>query len=263
MGEVLGIDVSHHNGKIDWKKVAASGRKFAVMKCQYEAQSHRIDETFEYNYSEAGKYGLARGVYIYIASASIADPVADAKSLLKHLNGRTLEYGIWLDLEDKSLRKLDRTSINRLVYIYSNLFRAAGYYVGIYCNYDWYYHVLDRRQLIQDFEFWIARYPKNDTGEYNSRSSLSSKQYSVAWQYSSKGKVPGVPTNCDCNVDFDGVVNLLANGTSKKSTRDIAIEVLHDLWGTAQTKPTRKELLELAGYNYDEVQKVVNQLKKC
>ena len=50
MSEILGIDVSHHQGKIDWAKVAKSGKKFAIMKCQYEAQSHRIDECFEYNY---------------------------------------------------------------------------------------------------------------------------------------------------------------------------------------------------------------------
>lgn len=40
MGEVLGIDVSHYQKKIDWKKVAASGKRFAILKCQYEAQSH-------------------------------------------------------------------------------------------------------------------------------------------------------------------------------------------------------------------------------
>lgn len=260
MSEVLGIDVSHHNGKIDWAKVAGSGRKFVIMKAQYEAKSHRIDETFEYNYREAGKNGLARGVYVFIATDSINDPVADANALLSKLNGRTLEYGIWLDLESAALRKIGRAAITRLVYIYANLFRAAGYYVGIYCNYDWYYHVLDRVKLPQDFDFWIARYPKNDIGEYNPKSSLTSKSYSVAWQYSSKGKIPGVPTNCDLNVDFDGCVNLLAKGDTKKSIRQVALEVMDNKWGTQGTKPTRKELLEMAGYNYEEVRKVVNQL---
>lgn len=260
MGEVLGIDVSHHNGKIDWGKVAASGRKFAIMKCQYEAKSHRIDETFEYNYREAGKNGLSRGVYVFIATDSIADPVLDARCLLDKLNGRKLEYGIWLDLESAALRKIGRAAITKLVYIYANLFRAAGYYVGIYCNYDWYYHVLDRQRLVADFDFWIARYPRNDTGEYNKNSSLSSRNYSVAWQYSSKGKVPGVSTNCDCNVDFDGVVNLLVDGDANKSLRQLALEVIDGKWGTANTKPTRKELLTLAGYDYNAVQKLVNQL---
>lgn len=81
MAELQGVDVSHYQKRIDWAKVAKAGKKFAILKCQYEAQSHRIDETFEYNYEQAGKYGLARGVYIFIASASMADMEGDAKSL--------------------------------------------------------------------------------------------------------------------------------------------------------------------------------------
>ena len=65
MGELFGIDVSHYQGKIDWKKVKGSGKAFAIMKCMYEAQSHRIDETFEENYRQCGIYGIARGVQEY------------------------------------------------------------------------------------------------------------------------------------------------------------------------------------------------------
>ena len=50
MSEVLGIDVSHYQLDIDWKKVAAAGKKFAILKAMYEAQSHRKDEYFEENY---------------------------------------------------------------------------------------------------------------------------------------------------------------------------------------------------------------------
>ena len=92
MGELLGIDVSHYQGKIDWRKVAKDGKKFAILKCQYEALPHRKDETFDYNYEQAGANGLARGVYIFIASASMADPQNDAKCLLNNLAGRKLEY---------------------------------------------------------------------------------------------------------------------------------------------------------------------------
>ena len=119
MGEIFGIDVSHYQKNIDWAKVAAADKKFAIMKAMYEAQSHRKDETFEANYKGAGDYGIDRGVYIFIASASIADPVADAKALLKHLNGRKLEYGIWLDLESDVLRAKGKEFIRNLCYIYA------------------------------------------------------------------------------------------------------------------------------------------------
>ncbi len=261
MGEVLGIDVSHHNGKIDWNAVAKNGKKFAIMKAQYEAQSHRKDETFEYNYSEAGKNGLARGVYIYIARHSIADPVADARALLNHLHGRTLEYGIWLDLEDASLRAVGRNKVEELTYIYTNIFKAAGYYVGIYCNYDWYKNVI-KDSLKKDFDFWIARYPRDDKGAYNPSSSLKPASIGVAWQYSSKGNVPGIKTRCDLNVDFDGIVNLMGGTSARKSNREIAEEVRQNKWGTKTSKPTRKELLTTAGYDYDTIQAIVNQLER-
>ena len=261
MTEVFGIDVSHHNGKIAWDQVAHH-KKFAIMKAQYEAKSHNIDEFFEYNYKEAGKYGLARGVYIYIARQSAADPVADATALISKLKGRELEYGIWLDLEDKNIEHLGKDGLERLAYIYANLFRASGYYVGIYCNKDWYDRLISDR-LKQNFDFWIARYPRNDIGNYNPTSSLKPINIGVAWQYSSKGNVPGVKTRCDLNVDFDGVVNLMASGTGdvyRKGNREIALEVLAGKWGSASSKPTRKEMLTAAGYNYDDIQKIVNQL---
>lgn len=260
--EVFGIDVSHHQGQIDWKQVAADGKKFAILKCQYEAQSHRKDEFFEANYKGAGENGLARGVYIYIARASMADPRADAESLLKHLNGRKLEYGIWLDLEDKTVDVKGKAYIRDLAYQYSDIFLKAGYYVGIYCNRDWYIRLI-HDDLKRDFDFWIARYPKNDTGAYNKTSSLKpSDRIAVAWQYSSKGNVAGVKTRCDLDVDYDGVVSLIAQTPIRKSNEEIAREVLEGKWGTAKTKPTRKALLERAGYDYDEVQRIVNELSR-
>lgn len=259
MSEVFGIDVSHYQGPIDWEAVARDNKKFAIIKCQYEAQSHRIDEYFERNYKGAGENGLARGVYIYIARASMADPEGDAKSLLNHLKGRILEYGIWLDLEDKSLEVKGKAYIGELAKKYAEIFRRAGYYVGIYCNRDWYLRLIPN-YILNDFDFWIARYPRNDTGKYNPQSSLRPNyKVAVAWQYSSKGNVAGIATRCDLNVDFDGVVNLIASSPVKKSVDEIAQEVLDDKWGTDET---RKRLLESAGYNYKEIQKKVTELYK-
>ena len=52
------------------------------------------------------------------------------------------------------------------------------------------------------------------------------------------------------------------DGTSRKTDREIAREVIDGKWGGKTTKPTRKELLEAAGYNYDAIQRIVNQLCK-
>lgn len=262
MNEVFGIDVSHHNGTINWQQVRRDGKEFAILKCQYEAQSHRIDETFEYNYTEAGKYGIARGVYIYIARASMADPEADANALLKHLARRPLEYGIWLDLEDRSLEAKGKAYIRDLAFIYADIFHQAGYYVGIYSNKDWYTRLI-HNDLKENFDFWIARYPKHDTGTYNKTSNLKpSPLVAVAWQYSSKGNVAGIKTRCDLDVDYDGVVRLIAQEPLRKSNEEIAREVWEGKWGTEKTKPTRKELLTRAGYDYEAIRRIVNSMKK-
>lgn len=258
MGELLGIDVSHYQGKIDWRKVAKDGKKFAILKCQYEALPHRKDETFDYNYEQAGANGLARGVYIFIASASMADPQNDAKCLLNNLAGRKLEYGIWLDLEADIVRSRGKAYIRGLVNTYARAFSAAGYYVGIYCNRDWYINVIhdDLKAL---FDFWIARYPKNDSGIYNPHSSLKPNyKMAVAWQYSSKGRVNGIKVNVDLDVDYDGVINLARS--DRKTNAEIACEVLEGKWGSKHTRPTRKQRLEAAGYNYEAVQHLVNQM---
>ena len=259
MSEVLGIDVSHYQKDIDWKQVADSGKKFAILKCMYEAQSHIKDEYFEENYRKSGIYGLSRGVYIFIASSSIADPEGDARALLKHLADRPLEYGIWLDYEAAVLRQQGKKKIEDMTYIYANMFRSAGYYTGIYCNKDWYDHVITD-MLKNDFDFWIARYPKNDVGDYNPKSSLRpSYRTAVAWQYSSKGIVPGINGNVDLDVDFDGVVNLLAKEPYKKSNEEIVQEVLDGKWGTKDTKPSREKLLTMAGYDYSLIRRMVNE----
>lgn len=258
MSEVFGIDVSHYQGKIDWQKVAASGQSFAIMKCMYEAQSHRIDETFEENYRQCGIYGIARGVYIFIGRCSIADPVRDAQALLNHLKGRPLEYGIWLDYESEFLAKEGKNKIERLTAIYGDVFKAAGYYVGIYCNKYWYDHLISDA-LKAEYDFWIARYPKNDVGAYNGKSSLKpSYRKAVAWQYSSKGKIPGIGPVVDLDVDFDGVVNLIGS-QPKKSYEEIVEEVLQNKWGTKDTNPSRKKLLTMAGYDYKIIRQMVNE----
>ena len=150
--EILGIDVSHHQGAIDWEQVANDNKKFVILKAMYEAQSHRVDEYFNYNYENAGKFGLSRGVYIFIASASINDPQGDANALLGHLNNRPLEYGIWLDFESDVLAKQGVDKIRELAYIYADIFTKAGYYCGIYCNKYW-YDTYIHKDLKRDFDF--------------------------------------------------------------------------------------------------------------
>lgn len=260
MSEVFGVDVSHYQLDIDWRQVAAAGKRFAIMKCMYERQSHRKDETFENNYRKCGIYGISRGVYIFVGRASMADPVGDANDLLKHLADRPLEYGIWLDYESDHLRRAGKKKIQEMTDIYTKMFRAAGYHVGVYTNKDWHDNVLPEA-VKTDNDLWVARYPRNDVGAYNAKSSLRpSYKTAVAWQYSSKGKVPGIGPVVDLDVDYDGVVSLIGSEPYRKTNEEIAQEVIEGKWGTKNTNPSREKLLTMAGYDYQTIRKIVNEM---
>lgn len=198
-----GIDVSHHQNLIDWKKVKASRKNFCVMKCIMES-SRMPDPMFERNYKGCVDNGILPGVYVYHARKSAADPGGEARAVLSVLNKRKLPMGVWLDLEDKNLRAMGQSTIDKIISVETKLFRDAGYRVGIYCNKDWYDNVIDTAWRSQ-FRFWIARYPNNDIGKMEER--LSPKSYAAAWQYSSKGKVDGIDGNVDLDVDFIDIPN--------------------------------------------------------
>lgn len=64
----LGIDVSYHNGKIDWQAVKAAGVKFVIARCGYGYKNKwtvSIDETFLENYHKAKENNLLVGTYFY------------------------------------------------------------------------------------------------------------------------------------------------------------------------------------------------------
>lgn len=194
-----GIDVSHYQKDIDWNKVKSANKSFAILKAMYET-NHKPDEYFEKNYNGCKSNNIELGVYDFFGSKNIENPEKDAKDLLKILNNRPLPWGIWLDLESANVRAIGKNNITKLVDIEANIFRKAGYKVGIYSNKDWYFNVLDSDYLKQYYSFWIARYPKNDDGF--KIEALSPKSYADVWQYSSKGKVPGIQGNVDLDVAY-------------------------------------------------------------
>lgn len=197
-----GIDVSHYQGSIDWNLVKATGKvKFAIMKAMYEG-SKRIDETFENNYAGCTNTGINRGVYNFIGSVSASDIVADANVFLKILNGRELEFGIWLDMESDKVRALGKAKVEEIILKEAEIFEKAGYQVGVYSNVDWYKNVLtDAVKKKFNGRMWIARYPKNDKGEVvNNLSPKNSCPESIGWQYSSKGSIDGIKGNVDLDM---------------------------------------------------------------
>lgn len=224
-----GIDVSHHQGRIDWSQVAKIGItsagnlpvSFAILKCIYESQSHGKDDQFEANYKGCIDNGIAVGVYLYHASKSLANPISEANALIKALNGRKLQLGIWHDLEDKTLQQAGNAAIKQLLETEDAIFRSAGYTdIGIYCNKYWHDSILDTKYLKPIYKYWwIARTLKNDTGIIPG-DSMSPHKYADAWQYSHKGRVAGISGNVDLNIDYTGLAAAMSGDIPKPSVGD-------------------------------------------
>lgn len=193
--EIRGIDVSAWQGKIDWGTVAAYGMDFVLLRIT-EA-GNVIDSCFERNFSECRKHNIPVGVYKYSYSMTIAEIQNEARKVVSVLNGRKLRYPVWLDLEYHNQRTLGAESIHKMADAFREIVEAAGYKFGIYCNMDWYMNVICSH--LRKHDFWIARYPAADNGILQER---LRPDFGVGWQYSSKGKVPGIDGNVDMDVFY-------------------------------------------------------------
>lgn len=193
--ELRGIDVSAWQRKIDWKKVADYGMDFAMIRIT-EA-GNVIDGYFEANYKGATENKIPVGVYKYSYAMTITEIQSEARKVVSILNGRKLQYPVWLDLEYHNQRTLGAESIHKLADAFRKIVEAAGYKFGIYCNVDWYINMICSH--LKKYDFWIARYPASDNGTVVER---LRPNFGVGWQYSSKAVIPGISTKVDRSVFY-------------------------------------------------------------
>lgn len=143
MMEIRGIDVSEHNGKIDWKKVYAAGMRFAMVRLGIGNMSKpgiRIDARYRENVDGALAAGLDVGAYVYSRAATVERVIAEAKATLDALapyKGK-LTYPIAYDLEDKDVHlPLSRDKLTSLAAAYCDTIRAGGWLPALYTSSSW------------------------------------------------------------------------------------------------------------------------------
>lgn len=192
--EFKGIDVSSWQGKPDWPKVSNSGVKFAILRIH---QKSGVDTSFEHNYKGCKSNGILIGGYKYSYALTPAQAIDEAEDVLSVLGGRGLDFPVFYDLEWSQQRSLGKQAIENVAIAFLTRIKKAGYKVGIYCNLDWYNNVLS--DALKQYDCWIARYPADDNGTVQTRLKPS---VGVGWQYSSKGKVPGISGNVDMDVFY-------------------------------------------------------------
>ena len=212
-----GIDVSEHQGRIDWNAVKASGIDFAILRVGFGAPSWggRVDYQFNRNISECERLGIPYGVYIYSYAFDNQQAADEASMVIDCLSGHNPRLPVYYDLEDKTIISDGRQSgIASRAQIFCNKISSAGYKPGIYANLNWFNNILtDPVFKSGSWDHWIAQYNSqcHYTGSYS------------FWQYTSRGKVSGISGNVDMNyayVDVSLYYWQLKEGTWYYATSD-------------------------------------------
>lgn len=188
----LGIDVSYHQGSIDWKKVAASGIEFAIIRAGYGKNT--MDKEFIENIVGATTAGIKMiGIYWFIYAAGIEDAKRNAEKCheLIKLYKNHIDLKVWADWEYDSDERNPQTKEGRtaIVKTFLHTLEEKGYDVGLYANPD---YLENKFEDLSEYPLWLAKY-SSDKGNY--------KPY--IWQYSSKGSVPGINGNVDMNILYE------------------------------------------------------------
>lgn len=176
---VKGVDISVHNGDVDFAALKNAGVQFVLIRCGYGSDFTNQDDTmFAKNVAKAESAGLPWGVYLYSYATNHNMAMSEKEHTLRLLNGRKPLYGVWYDVEDSSQKNCkDLVSICDT---YCGNIEKAGLYCGIYSMTSWLNSSLNSPKL-DKYDKWVAQW--NTTCEYK-------KPYGI-WQFTDKLNVDG------------------------------------------------------------------------
>lgn len=211
-----GIDVSEHQGHIDWAKVAKDGVQFAVIRAGYGRELSQKDDYFEQNYTAAKKAGIQVGAYWYSYADSVKRAEEEAKTCLKVLEGKKFDLPIFFDQEyEKSILALSSKTRTDIILKFLEIIQAAGHKCGLYSSTNFITTKLQASRLRQ-YPLWIA--------EYGSKLHYPGTVW--AWQYTSTGRVSGIKGHVDCNHGYFAQQQNTSDGLLRKGDTGAAIKLL-------------------------------------
>lgn len=187
-----GIDVSYHQGDIDWNLVK-NNVDFAIIRCGYGIdRTSQDDVKYKYNADMCTQYGLPFGVYLYSYARSDEEASSEAEHVLRLVKGYNLRYPIYYDVESNDYT--DQNTNEQLVRnceIFCRKIEEAGYYVGIYSS-KYFFDTRLNSNNLNKYDKWLAQWSNRPT--YNGNFGL--------WQYTSNGSVNGIKGRVDMNIAY-------------------------------------------------------------
>ena len=203
---VYGIDVSQHNGTIDFNKVKADGIEFVFVRVGYTGYtkdkfSLNYDRNFRTYINNANKAGLKVGVYWYSQALNTTEATREAQKLLSGISGLSITLPVVYDYEFASVKsgRLDSAKLSKAkktanTLAFLNTVSQSGYDGCLYASENFLLTQLNANQVASKYKIWLANYSSktNYKGEYD------------FWQHTSTGRVKGMKGNVDVNVWYQG-----------------------------------------------------------
>lgn len=210
-----GIDVSYHNGTLDWSTIKAAGVDFAILRAAYRGYGTEgtlvRDAKFAEYMQGAMSQGIPVGAYIYSQAITTAEAVQEANYILNIVRGYSLDLPIVFDYEFAGVKtgrldsawssgKLNKSKMTDIALAFCDTIKNAGYDAMVYANKTFLSKNLDH-EVIENagYEIWLAHYTTNTnyTGDYK------------IWQYTSSGRIPGIEgKRFDCNFMYSGTISM-------------------------------------------------------
>lgn len=178
------IDVSEHQGKIDWEK-AMYHIDGAILRCGYGTDCvDQDDKQFRRNADECTRLGIPFGVYLYSYAKTVKAAQYEADHVLRLIKDYKLSYPVYLDLEEGNTAEgaVERANV------FGDIIEQAGYWCGIYANLYWWEMIL--KGGLERFTKWVA--------QYNLGCEYTGANLDI-WQFTRKGSIPGIIGNVDMN----------------------------------------------------------------
>ena len=194
-----GIDISKHNGAVNWAQVKADGVQFAILRAGYGKEASQKDTQLEANYAGCKSNGVPVGVYWYSYATTPDEARKEAAVCLSVIKGKTFEYPVYFDIEEPSVLAKGKAACTAIAKTFLEAVEQAGYFVGIYSSKVHLENCITE-ELRARYAVWVAHYGVDKTTYHG--------QYGI-WQKSSTGKVSGIRGNVDmneCYTDYPAVI---------------------------------------------------------
>lgn len=195
---VMGIDVSSHQGSIDWPMVAEAEVKFVFVRLGYrgyEAGNLQNDLYADLNLHGARNAGIAVGAYFFSQAVTVEEAEEEAAFALKILEDFPLDLPLVYDWEYVSdtarTANVDKRTLTDCTLAFCNAVKDAGYRPMIYFNSSQAKNMLYMQEL-EAYPWWLAKYDL----------SLEFPCRVDQWQYTNQGTLPGISVIVDINLMF-------------------------------------------------------------